>query len=734
MSRFTFRLVLFTAVVLTAPAARPLEVPEELQKLSQAYLASGSETDRRRLTAYVNAATGELGALARFALGVGEHQAERYREAAAELGAATAGLPELADYATYFRGRSLARAEEFGGAASALDDFGARFKGSRLQPLAAQVRAESLIRDQRLDEARQSLSGDDAPVPSPSRDYLLGRVFELQGSPLRAVESYRRGYYFHPFSEEAELGEQRLDALRQSLGGQYPDAPAEWRLERAEKLLAGGQASRAAAEYRRAWDGLRGPELSQAQVRYGVALYRALQTSAAYDWLRNLTVSSAAFDSERLYYLGECARRKGLVQEYEARAEELARKDPTSRWTHEAFFSIGNYYLLRNEGEAYRRYYAKAAAADPDGQWAEKASWKVCWEAYLRRDPDTPQLLRSFVAKYPGASQTAGALYWLGRLEEKAGRPDSARALYSAVEQSFPHYYYGYLSAARIEMIGPPRDPAAVERWTKGFPDVRRVAPAPTVATLNRLERSRTLFQLGLGELAEQELAAADWRPADSHLVGLELYQQLADRGLHGRALRYMKRYGYGYLRLPFEALPREAWEALFPMPWADAVHDAARQRNLDPYLVAALIRQESEFDPKAVSRAGAIGLMQLMPATGRDLARRQGIPRFSTANLKTPEISLRLGTYHLKTVLDQFETNLELALAAYNAGESRALEWITWGQFEEAGEFAETIPFTETRGYVQAVLRNREVYRRLHGSGDTLAQAVTRPAGASAH
>jgi soluble lytic murein transglycosylase len=230
---------------------------------------------------------------------------------------------------------------------------------------------------------------------------------------------------------------------------------------------------------------------------------------------------------------------------------------------------------------------------------------------------------------------------------------------------------------------------------------------------------SRLLFDLGLDSDAESELTRADYRKADALWVGLELYRVKSANEDHGRGLRYMKRYGYGYLNIPIDAAPREFWEGLYPIPWEADLRRRARPHGLDPYLVAGLIRQESEYNHRAVSRAGAIGLMQVMPATAREIFKQLGMPGFSTAKLRQPDISLRLGTFHLKQVVSQFNGSVELALAAYNAGAHRAKEWITWGEFDEPAEFVETIPFTETRGYVQSVLRNRDMYQRLYDVGD---------------
>ncbi len=129
---------------------------------------------------------------------------------------------------------------------------------------------------------------------------------------------------------------------------------------------------------------------------------------------------------------------------------------------------------------------------------------------------------------------------------------------------------------------------------------------------------------------------------------------------------------------------------------------------------MAALIRQESEFDAGVTSRANARGLTQIEPATGREISRKLKIPAYTTAKLFQPSLNLQFGTYYLRLVTDQLGGHTEAALAAYNAGMTRAKSWLTWGDFKEPAEFVETVPFTQTRGYIQAVLRNADAYRRI--------------------
>ena len=176
-----------------------------------------------------------------------------------------------------------------------------------------------------------------------------------------------------------------------------------------------------------------------------------------------------------------------------------------------------------------------------------------------------------------------------------------------------------------------------------------------------------------------------------------------------------MKAFGGDYLTLAMEQAPRAFWEMLFPMPWKSEIETDARLRGLDPFLMAGQIRQESEFNPLAVSGAQAYGLMQVRPGTAREIARKAGVPRFTSRMLTQPAVNLKIGSYVLRSMLDAHGGRIEETLAAYNAGPARAAEWRTWATFREPAEFIETIPFTETRDYVQAVLRNAEMYRRLY-------------------
>ena len=702
-------------LVTQAQTTAPL-VPTELRERSRAYLESKTSADHERLIALAEKSSGSAKALALFAAGMGDRVAEKHREAAKHLADADAGLGDLAHYAAYYRVQSLAKAEDHTAAAAAAADFLKRFPESRFARLAAQVRAESLIRAERREEARRFLESSREVTPEPARLYGLARIVHLDGKLVEAVRAYRRVYYHYPFSGQAEEAEKHLNALRRRLSGRYPKAPPLWRLARADALLKSRKFSKAALEYARAIPGLGGDDLERAQVRLASADYGRRHTTRAYQRLKPLKVKDRELDAERIYIMGECARRLRRIKEFRGRAEELGERYPTSKWYEEALFSLGNYYLLEQEPVLYRRYYERAARAFPRGEYAARAHWKVCWRAYLDRDPRARSLFEEHVALHPRSASASGAIYWTARLDERDD-PASARLLYTALIERFPHYYYGCRARRRLRNL-PAKKASAMDKppaFLASLPTARKTAPKPSENTEALLRRGSALHALGLSEDAAAELRTGDYRKPDGHWIGLQLAEQHAERGRYHLGLRMMKRYGFGYLRMPFDSMPREFWRRLFPMPFEERLRARAKPHKLDPYLVAALIRQESEFNPRATSYAGARGLMQIMPATGKRLARRLGIKGFSTGHLYRADTSLRLGTFHFRKVHDQFERRIEYTLAAYNAGERRVEEWLTWEDFSDAEEFAETIPFAQTRGYVQAVFRNAEVYRSLY-------------------
>jgi soluble lytic murein transglycosylase len=188
-------------------------------------------------------------------------------------------------------------------------------------------------------------------------------------------------------------------------------------------------------------------------------------------------------------------------------------------------------------------------------------------------------------------------------------------------------------------------------------------------------------------------------------------------RGEPEKAIRAVKGLYPAYFSLPVEDAPFQFWQLAYPLPWRSQVESLAKENSLDPFLIAGLIRQESEFDAEAISRSNARGLTQVMPTTGLDLSRRVGLKGFHTGLLHSPDVNLKLGTFYMRWLLNLTEERPEFMLASYNAGKSRVDNWRNIYRFREPAEFIESIPLAETRNYVQVVLRNADFYRRLYAN-----------------
>jgi soluble lytic murein transglycosylase len=165
------------------------------------------------------------------------------------------------------------------------------------------------------------------------------------------------------------------------------------------------------------------------------------------------------------------------------------------------------------------------------------------------------------------------------------------------------------------------------------------------------------------------------------------------------------------------EAMPADVLRIIFPLDYWPLITKYSTMHGLDPYLVAALMAQESTFTAEIRSHANAYGLMQIMPPTGRQYAKKLGIKPFSTAMLRQPEVNVQIGTQYFRDLIDKYG-GAHFALASYNAGESRVNRWSNERPGLPQDEFIDDIPFPETQNYVKRILGTAEDYRYLYGGG----------------
>ena len=635
---------------------------------------------------------------------------------------ARSAVPAVRDYASFFLAKAQFQARHFAESAAAAEQVAAMQPPSPLAARAAVVGARAWLE---INEPRKALAllarAAESSLPLPEAALVRAHALESAGSTKEAALIYQIVYDRYPRSPEALDAALALDRLRSALGAGYPETPVGLRFERADRIRDAGELAAARQEYASIAADFRGAGRELAQVRAAAAPYYAGNASSALSELEALGPQAGEVEAERLYSIAQCQRRLDRGDSLDATLATLSAAAPGSLWRLRALASASNLFLVMDDPRQ-QPIFSACAESFPDAPEAPLCHWRAIWWAYRHRDPAAAQLLRQHLQLYPTSEKAGAAVYYLARLAEKSGDGAAALAWHRFLARRYPNYFYSIVARPILQRLESQRlQPSqAVEAFLAGvaFPERPRQADFnPDPATARRIERARLLDQAGLDTWAENELRFAVRTDAQPWPVALELAELATRNGAPDRAMRHIKGVLPNYLFLPREGAPLRFWRLAFPLPYRALLEKYARANGLDPFLVAALIRQESEFNPQAISSSKAVGLMQVMPSSGRELARKTKLRGFRPAMLTQPETNIRLGTFYFRRLLDSCGGRVEDALASYNAGHSRVVLWRGWGHFEEASEFAETIPFAQTRDYVQIVQRNAELYRWLYAS-----------------
>jgi soluble lytic murein transglycosylase len=687
----------------------------DLQPMARQLVDSRSPAAYAGVEAYAHKHAGtDAGGLAQLSLGYSHYLDHDYARAIEALKAAQPNAGELREYADYFLGASSAATGKNEAAVSTFHDFDVKYPDSLLLRDAMLCYGNTLIATGHTSEAVRVLEKYRIPA-RPDIEYALGRAYEKSGNNAKAVEALRRVYYSYPLSPSAA-------AARTDLEGMEPLPPppsfAE-RKVRADLLAQAHKNADAALEYRSLVDDAPPGDRAAIQVALGVALSHG-SPGEARSILESVPESSDESSALRWRTLAEMARSSEDDAAFTDAINHLRQGFSTSDNFERALMTGGNMYLLRKKYDQAIDFYRELQQRFPNSRDAAYAHWKAAWlAACLGRKDESKLEFEEQVSLYPHSPEVPAAMYWRARLAEAEGDTGRARAWYQKLTYRYHQYYYAELARSRLAVL-----PAAPEVHDAVLDGVTAAsAPADFASSSEppednlRFQKSLLLQNAGMTDLAVKELHAA--APEGTAWVALQAARYYQQDGLPHRALQTLKSTVPGYTSLEIGALPRFYWETLFPRPYWVDLKKHAEENELDPYLVASLIRQESEFNPAAVSHADALGLMQLLPKTGRKVAREMHVGRFSSDQLLTPDLNLQLGTRYFREMVDQFGGRLEYALAAYNAGSDRVQDWMASGPGANQGpeEFVESIPFTETREYVQAILRNAAIYKRLYGT-----------------
>ncbi|HWZ50330.1 MAG TPA: transglycosylase SLT domain-containing protein [Granulicella sp.] len=682
----------------------------QLRPMAQQLAATRSPAAYAGVLSYAANHPGEAAAAAYLAVGHAYMLDRRFPEAASMfLHAANTGKA-LDDYATYLGALAWLQAGRGADAYSLLDHFADRFPDSIFAATAPILLANTYLQ-----------SGDPAGalrVLTPLKDtaiaahvdfrFALGRAYQLSGNTTEAAAIFRRLYLQQPLNGEAAQARVQLQAMGVPL-------TASERKTHADQLFDAKRYAEAGDEYHeiaRNSAGLSTADLDALRVYAAVCDLKLKHLSR-----RDVEKLSASTDDSaalKLYMLAEISRNEDDRSGHDAILAQMIKQYPISRWLEESLYSGGNMYLLKHDSQQAIYHYTTLVTLFPHSTYAPSAHWRAAWMTYRTRNyAQAARLMEEQIERYPGGIEVPAALYWRGRiLEDEEHNFPQAANYYRVLSSTYTNFYYADLARQRLAVLGPQTSAAPAPTLSS--------VPPPIVPDLidelpendPHLIKARLLANASLNEYIGPEIQASPTSSEWGALAQAEIYASYDE---YTRALQSMKHSGIPFFTLPMDEVPQTYWHLLFPKPyWSTLVSDAQRN-GLDPYLVASLIRQESEFNAGAVSRANAYGLMQLLPSVGKSIAKKHGVRKFTTANLLNPDTNLELGTSNLKQVLDRFGGQAEYALAAYNAGDVPVRQWLASNDYKDVPEFVESIPYTETREYVQAILRNREMYRALY-------------------
>jgi soluble lytic murein transglycosylase len=681
-----------------------------LQPLAQRLLDKPSPGNYAAVEGYARAhASQTSGALAWLAAGYSHYKAGEFDKAVSDLKRAQPHAGEVGDYAAYFLGSSYMSLGDTGNATATFQRFEDNYPGSLFLRDAMLDYGRALTSEGEYHKAVLVLGRYRDPIRA-DVEMTLARAMLQDGKTSDAVRILQNLYYTMPLADEAAAAGEILKTTPD-----VPQASLAERRKRADLLARGGRYDQAISEYRDLETGSGAEARNDLELAIGRTLERSGRDDDARSTLEPLALS-AAQNPERLYYLIEIARSDRDEDRLNTLMQQLRESAPTSRWLERALLSAGNMYLLKPDYDRAIDFYRELRDRFPGDDLAAYSGWKAAWLTLRQgRDKEAAEDMEKLIARYPDSAHVSNAVYWRGRLAEEEGDSGRAWTWYQKLLDRFPNYYYADRARERMARLVRPAalvsDPLLEKIPAISLPARHLEIPDPPASDVRyqkaRLLENAALYEFAAGELESASEQGADW--AASALA--DMYNR---GGLYYEALRTMKRTVPSYFSVDLDALPRPYWEGLFPRAYWDDLERFARNNKLDPFLVASLIRQESEFNPAAVSPARALGLMQLMPSTGKAVARQMGV-RFSKDELLSPTFNLRLGMRHFRELLDHFDGHVEYALAAYNAGADRVDSWLQQGPYRDSAEFVESIPFTETREYVQAIMRNASVYRKLY-------------------
>jgi soluble lytic murein transglycosylase len=684
----------------------------DLRPMAQQLLENRTPQAYEGVEAYARKhAKDDAGPLAWLVIGYAHNLDKDYVSARSAWDRAKPLEPVLGDYLDYLYAVAYQGESNSAAVLKTLEDFEQKYPDSLESHDVTMLYANALLATNAPQAAAAFLEKHRQPLRA-DVEITLARANLAAGDKPKAQDIFRRIYFEMPTSVEAEASAIEL----RTLGEAQPVGSFDQHHTRAALLTKARRYQDALNELSPLVEQAPPEKMLDIQTEFAAALYKTRKRDDAQHLFENILQNQAtSIDSkaQALYFLAEISRDKDDGEKNRDYLSQLRTLAPDSTWMTDALLSAGNMYMLRRDYEVAVPFYAEIYQRQKNGKSAPYTHWKTAWLTYrMGKKDDAKRLFEEQIELYPSSAEVTAAIFWRGRIAEEEGDKSLARAYYQKLTENYRYYYYANLARERVAKLG--------DETASSLPSLNKLPPPPAPprdwdppADNVRAQKAQLLANAALYDFAVAEMQAAS--PGSPPWEAKSVADIYSEQGSYIRSIETLKRAAPGYFAAEIPQIPRPVWEQLFPRPYWEELRRDASANQLDPHLVASLIRQESEFNPAAISHANAMGLMQLLPSVGKNLAKEMKIKHFSQDELLVANTNLQLGTRYFKHMVDHYDGQVQYALAAYNAGEDRVDDWRKNGNFSDVEEFVESIPFTETREYVQAIMRNAMIYKLLY-------------------
>ncbi|HVN67708.1 MAG TPA: tetratricopeptide repeat protein [Candidatus Sulfotelmatobacter sp.] len=659
----------------------------------------------------------------------------------------------LADYAEFEIGETFFATREYGQAIPEYSRLAADHPDSLLLPRAALMLGKSYFNSRDYPRAIKALADLTAKYPTGGEaaeaQFLIAKAREKQNKWQEAYLAYEETDLLYPltdFSKQARLAikalkakhKRKLPVFKASAAALFKKGMAYF--DGADYEMAVNIFSRLAREY----PGSK-KYIGEAWLMLGRAEMQTNRSSAISD-LERATEGPPNLAGRAYYYLGLAYGRRGKADRAITYLKKVTANYPDSAFADEAAYWAAYYRESAGDLNGALTEYYEMINKYPYSKSVPAAIWRIGHAYYWNGNFQNAATYFHMAQLYPATEDTPRCLFFEGKALERLGNRAQSLAVYEQLVKRFDHTYYAYrakeraagcglalaeqssfngadFSQALSEIDDKDQDElsAIMEIWENT--KAGELTGENSAEAQVHLAKYKELMELGLAGYAADEARYLVDITSDSEKepVQTKLGEMLAASGNYRTPIRFADRkISAAVLAGKPQSISKKVWQLSYPRGYWQSVVSQANSYGVDPYLVLAVIREESRFNPRATSRSGARGLMQIMPRTGRSIAKQLELPRYRTSKLFKPDVNVNMGVYYLADLVKRFSNNAYLALAGYNGGPNRVNNYVkTWynGNYQavDIDEFVESIPVREMRLYVQKVMGSYFEYKRLY-------------------